>query len=95
LAAQRIISLPVQIAVYPSLRKGVPVVVIGSQASLTGLYRAPVVPVEQNPPPQTIISLPVQTTVWCAVAQGEPTFEVDVQTSVAGLYRAPVFSGTS
>ncbi len=56
---QTIISLPVQIAVWPARAEGALVVLVALQVFVLGLYLPPVLSLAI--PPQTIISLPVHT----------------------------------
>jgi hypothetical protein len=59
-----IISLPVQMAVWPSRAVGALLILMDVQVSVDGLYFPPVFKVpEKLFPPQTIISVPVQTAV--------------------------------
>lgn len=61
---QMIISLPVQIPVWPIRAAGAFVVLVAIHVSLPGLYLPPVSKVLlSSVPPHTIISLPVQTAV--------------------------------
>src|SRR5262245_60715609 len=61
---QTIISLPVQIAVWPSRAEGALLVLVAVQLSVCGLYLPPVFKKVLPPtPPQTTISLPVHTAV--------------------------------
>jgi hypothetical protein len=86
-----IISVPVQIAVWESRALGAPVVVVGTHASVAGLYRPPVLTVPVLVlPPQTIISIPVQTAVCRRYPSGAPVVVVGTQMSAAGSYRPPV-----
>jgi hypothetical protein len=58
-----IISVPVQIAVFPLLFSP-PMDDIALHVSVAGLYRA------HGPFPQMIISVPVQTAEWFLLAEG-------------------------
>ena len=77
-----IIRLPLQTAAWPRRAEGTPLMLVGDQLSVVGLYLPPVF--VTFPPPQTIISLPVQTAVWRLLGEGAFRGEVGSQVSVAG-----------
>jgi len=76
---------------FPVLVTGAPLLDVGVQLSVTGVYRAPDVrAVMPSEPPQMTMTLPVQTLVCSERAVGAPVAPVGVHVSRAGEYRPPV-----
>src|SRR5947207_7922044 len=94
---QTIISLPVQIAVFPLLADGALVMVVAVQLFVVGLYFPPVLKHSVRSallPPQIIISVPVHAAVWRHRLSGALVMVVAAHAFVIGLYFPPVFKGS-